>query len=106
MEDALLKSERRFRQVVEAAPNAMVMIDQDGRIVMVNAQTERVFGYSREEILGQPVEMLVPERLRNTHPTLRDSYFAAPLTRSMGAGRDLYTSTKFRQDIVPCGTPL
>jgi two-component system, LuxR family, sensor kinase FixL len=83
-------TERRFRQVVEAAPNAMVMINRVGEIVMVNAQAERVFGYSRAELLGQPVEMLVPERFRGHHPGLREAFFADPRARAMGAGRDLY----------------
>ena len=88
--DAVQKSERRLRQVVEAAPNAMVMINGSGSIEMVNAQTERVFGYQRDEMLGQPIEMLVPERFRHHHPGLRGSYFSDPLSRPMGAGRDLY----------------
>ncbi|HEV8390398.1 MAG TPA: PAS domain S-box protein, partial [Dongiaceae bacterium] len=82
--------EERFRRVVEAAPNAMVMINIDGRIEMVNAQAEQVFGYTRAELLGQAVEMLVPERFRGQHPGLRGSFFADPRTRSMGAGRDLF----------------
>jgi len=82
--------ERRFRLVVEAAPNAMVMLDHAGKIVMVNAQTERVFGYSRGELVGQPVEMLVPERFRSRHPELRKTFYADPRPRPMGAGRDLY----------------
>src|SRR5271166_5480800 len=82
--------ERRFQLVVEAAPNAMVMIDQAGKIVMVNTQAERVFGYSRTELVGQPVEMLVPERFRSHHPELRNSFFVDPRPRPMGAGRDLY----------------
>ena len=82
--------ERRFRQVVEAAPNAMVMIDPAGKIVMVNTQAERVFGYSRAELVGAPVEMLVPERFRSHHPELRRTFFADPRPRPMGAGRDLY----------------
>src|SRR5271165_1819959 len=82
--------ERRFRQVVEAAPNAMVMIDPAGKIAMVNTQTERVFGYSRAELVGQPVEMLVPERFRSHHPELRRTFLADPRPRPMGAGRDLY----------------
>ncbi len=81
--------EDRFRQVVEAAPNAMVMIDKAGRIVMVNTQAELVFGYARDEIVGQPVELLVPERLRGHHSMLRDSFFAGPRPRPIGAGRDL-----------------
>jgi PAS domain S-box-containing protein len=82
--------ERRFRAVVEAALCAMVMTDRVGKIVMVNAQAERVFGYSRAELIGQPVEMLVPQRFRGHHPELRKTFFADPRPRSMGAGRDLY----------------
>ena len=87
---ALRKSEERFRQVVESAPNAMVMINGAGTIEMVNAQAERVFGYDREELLGQPIEMLVPQRFRGNHPSLRGSFFTDPKSRPMGAGRDLY----------------
>jgi len=83
-------SERRFRLVVEAAPNAMVMIDRAGKIAMVNTQAEQVFGYARTELVGQPVEMLVPERFRGHHPELRKTFFADPRPRPMGAGRDLY----------------
>src|SRR5882757_2525630 len=86
--------ENRFRQVVEAAPNAMVMISASGTIEMVNAQAERVFGYPREELLGQPIEMLVPARLRGHHPQLRNAFFADPLSRPMGAGRDLFARRK------------
>jgi two-component system, LuxR family, sensor kinase FixL len=83
-------AERRFRLVVEAAPNAMVMINRAGEIVMVNTQAERVFGYPRIELLGQPVELLVPQRFRGHHPGLRATFFADPQPRAMGAGRDLY----------------
>ena len=86
--------EERFRQVVESAPNAMVMINHQGVIEMVNAQTERVFGYQREEMLGRSVEMLVPERFRGAHPGLRAAFFHDPLSRPMGAGRDLYALRK------------
>ena len=82
--------ERRFRLVVEAAPNAMVMVDRTGKIVLVNAQAERVFGYSRSELAGQPVEILVPERFRSRHPALRKTFLADPRPRPMGAGRDLF----------------
>src|SRR5271169_6266687 len=88
--DALRESERRLQLVVEAAPNAMVMISRTGEIVMVNAQAERVFGYSRAELMGQPVEMLVPERFRGHHPGMRATFFADPRPRPMGVGRDLY----------------
>jgi len=93
-EHGLRASERRFRQVVEAAPNAMVMVDHAGKITMVNTQAERLFGYARDELVGQPVEMLVPERFRGHHPGLRQTFFADPKPRMMGAGRDLYGARK------------
>jgi PAS domain S-box-containing protein len=86
--------EERFRLVVEAAPNAMVMINAAGRIEMVNTQAEQVFGYLREEMLGQSVEMLVPVRFRGHHPGLRGAFFADPQARLMGAGRDLFALKK------------
>jgi diguanylate cyclase (GGDEF)-like protein/PAS domain S-box-containing protein len=79
-----------FRALVESAPDAMVIVDMAGEIVLVNAQTEKVFGYRREELLGRGVEMLVPERFQEYHSALRTGYAAAPLTRSMGAGLELY----------------
>src|SRR5579863_9060844 len=86
--------EERFRQVVEFAPNAMVMINRAGQIEMVNAEAERVFGYVRAELLGQGVEMLVPERFRPAHPERRAGFFAYPKSRPMGMGRDLYALKK------------
>src|SRR5258708_3931099 len=82
--------EEIFQRVVEAAPNAIVLINQEGKIILVNAQTEKLFDYSREELLGQPIEVLVPQRFRGRHPGYRVDFFAHPTTRSMGAGRDLY----------------
>jgi PAS domain S-box-containing protein len=76
--------------VVEAAPNAMVMIGPTGQIEMVNTQAENLFGYLRAEMLGQSIELLVPERFRGHHPSLRTSFFKDPHSRPMGAGRDLY----------------
>jgi methyl-accepting chemotaxis protein len=78
-----------FRLIVEASPTAFVAINADGRIELVNAQTEKLFGYPREELLGQLVEVLVPERFRTNHPRHRTSFFADPRPRLMGAGRDL-----------------
>ena len=86
----LIASEARFRATVESAPSAMVMIDKAGLIVLVNAQTESLFGYERNELLGQAVEVLVPERLRSGHPAHRQAFFARPQARRMGSGRDLY----------------
>jgi PAS domain S-box-containing protein len=82
--------EETFRLIVEAAPNAIVVIDEQGRIVIVNSQTERLFGYAREELVGQPVELLVPERFRGSHPDLRRSFFIDARARPMGAGRELF----------------
>ncbi len=90
IEQALRKSEERFRRAVEYAPNAIVTVNGDGRIEMVNAQAERLFGYARSELLGQPVETLVPERFRGRHPGMRAGFFREPRSRPMGAGRDLY----------------
>jgi len=87
-------AERRFQLVVEAAPNAMVMVNRAGEIVLVNAQAERVFEYSRTELLGQPIEMLVPERFRSGHVEMRASFFADPRPRPMGLGRDLFGRKK------------
>jgi len=78
-----------FRALVESAPNGIVTIDTEGKITLVNTQTEKLFGYDREELIGQPVEILIPERFRSEHPGARASFFADPRTRTLGAGRDL-----------------
>ena len=93
-ETALQRSEERFRRVVEAAPNAIVMVNEKGHIEMINAQAERVFGYTHSELMGQPVEMLVPVRFRSHHPGLRASFFSNPRSRPMGMGRDVYARRK------------
>ena len=82
--------EHRFRQAVESAPYAIVMVNESGTIEMVNSQTEAFFGYTRHELIGQPIEMLVPERFRSAHRGFRQAYLAAPVSRTMGMGRDLY----------------
>lgn len=79
-----------FRGLLESAPDAMVIVDKTGAIVLVNSQTEKLFGYPREELLGQPVEVLVPTRFRRQHPGHRSQYFSEPLLRGMGAGLELY----------------
>jgi protein-histidine pros-kinase len=80
----------RFRLVVDSTPNAVLMLSEDGRITLVNAQAEQLFGYPRQELLGQLVERLVPERFREAHPQHRAAFFADPHARAMGAGRDLF----------------
>jgi PAS domain S-box-containing protein len=87
---ALRAAEDRFRTFIESAPDAVVIADQEGTILLVNAQTEALFGYRREELLGAPVEKLVPEQFRDVHPLRRAEYFAAPKVRSMGIGLELY----------------
>jgi PAS domain S-box-containing protein len=87
---ALRENEERFRRVVEGAPNAIVLVNQDGKIALVNSQVEKLFGYGRAELIGQAIEILVPERFRAIHPGYRAGFFASPSARPMGAGRDLF----------------
>ncbi|WP_242360277.1 ATP-binding protein [Anaeromyxobacter sp. SG17] len=89
------KVEWYVKGVLEAAPDAMVVTDRRGKVILVNAQAEKLFGYSREELLGQRVEALIPARFRAAHPAHRTEYFASPRTRPMGAGRlELFGLTK------------
>jgi len=83
-------TERLFRLVVEASPSGVVMVDRRGTIVLVNRETERLFGYTRDELVGQSMERLVPVRFRDNHPAVRQEFFTHPQTRAMGAGRDLF----------------
>jgi PAS domain S-box-containing protein len=80
----------QFRALLESAPDGMVIVNDHGIITLVNAQTERLFGYKREELLGQPIEMLVPARYRGHHVGHRDNYVESPRLRPMGAGRELF----------------
>ena len=83
-----------FRHIVEVAPSAMVLINVTGRMELVNAQAEYLFGYTRDEMLGQPIEMLVPERFRARHSGLRSGFFTSPRHGPMAPGRDLYALRK------------
>ena len=81
--------EAQFGGLLESAPDAMLIVNQDGRLVLVNAQVERLFGYSRDELLGAEIELLVPDRFRDGHPAFRKAYFRDPKPRPMGRGLDL-----------------
>jgi PAS domain S-box-containing protein len=90
----LKRAEAQFRGLLESAPDAMVIIDQQGRIVVINAQAERLFAYKREELLGQTIETLIPERYRQKHPGHRGGFFHDPKLRPMGAGLELHARRK------------
>ncbi len=92
--EALQASEEKFKGLLESAPDAIVIINRDGKIEIVNAQTEKLFGYRHAELVGQRVEMLVPERLRTKHGEHRQAFTHAPKTREMGAGLELYAVRK------------
>jgi PAS domain S-box-containing protein len=83
-----------FRLAVDLSPIGLVVTDADGRMVLVNRAIERLFGYTRDELIGRPVELLVPERFRSVHPRHRARYAAHPGERAMGAGRDLFARRK------------
>jgi PAS domain S-box-containing protein len=86
--------EARFIGLLEAAPDAIVGVDRDGQIMLANAATERTFGYRREELVGQPIEVLVPEVVRGIHAKHRDEYLVDPRPRPMGAGMQLTARRK------------
>lgn len=94
MLNALAESEAKFRGLVMDAPDAMVLVDNAGRIVLANDEAERLFGYAQQELHGAPLEMLVPERLRSPHAAHRADYITHPVTRPMGIGLELYGMRK------------
>jgi PAS domain S-box-containing protein len=93
-EEALEKSRENLQALLEVAPDAVVTVDDQGRIVLVNGQTEKLFGYQRHELLGKRVEKLIPARVRAGHPQHRARYAAGPHPRVMGAGLELYALRK------------
>jgi PAS domain S-box-containing protein len=94
MPDSAKASEQRLRAAIDSAPSGLLMIDAEGRLVLVNREVERLFGYPREELLGRPVEMLVPERFRDKHPVFRTGFTEHPAIRQMGVGRELFGRRK------------
>ncbi len=88
------QADARFRELLETAPDAMVIVDEAGTIVLVNAQTERLFGYTREELVGHSVDALVPDRVRPQHPLHRASYYSSPQSRQLLAGLELSARKK------------
>ncbi|MBI4197302.1 MAG: MASE1 domain-containing protein [Deltaproteobacteria bacterium] len=96
---ARAKEAEQFRITVEASPSAMLTVNREGRIAMVNLKTEKLFGYTREELIGQPIELLVPQRFREQHPRDRAVYTIAPVARPMGVGRDLFALHKTGYEI-------
>jgi PAS domain S-box-containing protein len=107
----LRRNEILFRGLLDSAPDAIVIVDRDARIVIVNGQAEKLFGYARDELVGNTVEMLLPERVRTRHVLHRTGYIAEPTTRPMGAGLELLArrkdGTEFPVDISlsPHGSP-
>src|ERR1700747_121017 len=90
----LLWTEDKFRARLESAPDAMVIVDASGKITLVNAQTEKLFGYKREELLGHPVENLIPERFHGNHLGHRKDFAKSPRLRMMGSGMELFGRRK------------
>jgi PAS domain S-box-containing protein len=100
-----LRAERKFEQFIEFAPDAIVGIEADGRIALVNGQTEKLFGYARDDLIGERVEKLIPGRFHERHEGHRSAYFGDPRTRPMGAGLELF-GTRSDGTEFPCEISL
>jgi PAS domain S-box-containing protein len=93
-ERTVAQADRRFRELLEAAPDAIIEVDRDGRIVLLNAVTVKLFGYAREELLDHSVDLLIPQELRGAHSSHRSAYWGHPSTRTMGSGLKLQGQRK------------
>jgi len=94
MEKSRKPNELTFQLIVESAPNAIILVNKDGKIAFINKQTEKLFLYDRSELIGQSIEVIIPERYRARHPGFRTMFFDSPHARSMGAGRELFALRK------------
>ncbi len=88
------EAEQKFKDLLEATPDSIVIVNATGNIVLVNAQTEKLFGYASAELLGEKIELLLPPRFRAKHPSHRETFFAASKARPMCAAIDLYGQRK------------
>ena len=93
------RAEERYRQLIDAAPDAMIVVSEDGTIEFANVQTEKVFGYAREELVGQRLDMLIPDRFRRSHGEHVNRFRTSPTTRSMGSGLQLFGRRRDGTDI-------
>lgn len=92
--DKIKQGDEQFKALLESAPDAMIIVGENGRILLVNAQVEKLFGYARHELIGEKIEKLVPEKFRHAHPSHRSMYFKNPKVRPMGIGNDLFGRRK------------
>ncbi len=98
-EERAARSEQQVRSAVESSPNGMLLVNRGGRIVLINAEIERLFGYKRDELLGQPVEMLVPERDREAYPSRHASFLAEPQPRRLGSDKEIHGVRKDGREV-------
>ena len=92
--EELRKSEDKFRKLVESAPNAIIVVNSEGNISLVNSQTEKMLGFTREELINKPYEILIPEHLKEKHRSICAGYLVNPIATSMGHGLEIYTCTR------------
>src|ERR1035438_6417980 len=87
-------TELTFQLIVESSPNAIVLVNKEGKMAYINSKAEMLFGYTRSELIGQLVELLIPKRYHENHPGFRNMFFKTPSVRAMGVGRELFAARK------------